>query len=342
MEEQQNQNFEYQKLPDEQKKQPKKPMSPGIVVVCVICGTIMFLGFWSILFGQLFGNLFKGIAEVDTTYTERMALGNTIDVLYVKGTISENSATYNHAWTLDQIDTLMENDYNKGIFLYVDSPGGGVYESDELYLKLKEYNEETGRPIYAYMAGTAASGGLYVSMAADKIYANRMSMTGSIGVIMSAMDTTGLQELIGIKEDNITSGPNKAMGNPLTDEQRKILQSLVDESYDIFVSIVAENRKLDEAEVRKIADGRVYSPKQAKELGLIDEIGTYDEAMQNFVETYDLQDCTIYTPEPPKSVWEELMSASTSLDDSKASSILAIKQYIEAHQSPKLMYYMGN
>lgn len=341
MEEQQNQEFQNQK-PIEQKA-PKKPMSAGVVVTCVICGTIMFLGFWGLLFGQLFGNLFKGIASISPdTYAESTIVGNTIDVLRVEGTIETNGTTYNHQWTINQINRLMESERNKGIFLYVDSPGGGVYESDELYLKLKEYKEETGRPVYAYMAGTAASGGLYITMAADKIYANRMSMTGSIGVIMSVTDTTGLQDLIGIKQDNVTTGPNKAMGNPLTDEQREILQSLVDETYDIFVGIVAENRNLDEEKVREISDGRVYSPKQAKDLGLIDEIASYEDAMNAFIKDNKLEDCTVYTPNPPKTLWEELMSASTGLDTSKVENLTAINQYIEEHQTPKMMYYMGN
>ena len=95
----------------------------------------------------------------------------------------------------------------------------------------------------------------------------------------------------------------------------------------------------------KIID-KIFGTHSQRELKRIEpivaKVESYDEAMQNFVETYGLQDCTIYTPQPPKSVWEELMSASTSLDDSKASSLVAIKQYIEAHQSPRLMYYMGN
>lgn len=338
MEEQQRDLNQYNK-----QRPPKGPMRPGVVVTCVICGMIMFLGFWYILFSQFFGNLFGSVTRESASTYSQNPNADTIDVFHIEGTISEDSATYNHDWTLDQIDALENNDHNKGIFLYINSPGGGVYESDELYLKLKQYKEKTGRPVYAYMAQTAASGGLYVSMSADKIFANRMTMTGSIGVIMSVTDTTGLQKLIGIKEDNITTGPNKAMGNPLTDEQRQILQSLVDESYDIFVGIVAENRHLDEAKVREIADGRVYSPKQAKEIGLIDEIGTYEEAMQNFVETYHLENCEINTQSAPMSVFQELLSGVDSkLEGGKAiQNFSAIDQYIKQNESPKLMYYMN-
>lgn len=322
-------------------KPPKGPMQPGVVIICVICGCIMFLGFWYILFSQFFGNLFGAIAT-NGNYADAYVVGDTIDVLYVEGTIQEGSTTYQHRWTLNKIDALMNNEYNKGIFLYINSPGGGVYESDELYLKLKEYKELTGRPVYAYMAQTAASGAVYVSMAADKIYASRMTMTGSIGVITSITDTTGLQELIGVKQDKITSGVNKAMGNPLTDEQRAIFQSIVDEYYDIFVGVVAENRKLDLDKVYDLADGRVYSPNQAKELGLIDEIGTYEEAVEDMVTTYDLQDATFYHQAPPVSLLDELLSSvSMELDTSKVvENFDQITGYIEKHKSPTFMYYM--
>ena len=195
---------------------------------------------------------------------------------------------------------------------------------------------------YAYMAQTAASGGLYVTMAADKIYANRMTMTGSIGVIMSTTDTTGLQELIGIKEESITSGPNKAMGNPLTKEQREILQTMVDESYDFFVEIIVENRKLDEARVREIADGRIYSAAQAKELGLIDELATYEQAMQSFIDTYGFENCYIHHQSAPISTLEQILSSVEAGMESAdvISNFSAINRYIEENQTPKLMYYM--
>ena len=338
--EEQQQNYEQGESKSLQKSS-KGPMQPSVVIICVICGCIMFLGLWYILFSQFFGNLFGAIAT-NGNYTDAYVVGDTIDVLYVEGTIQEGSATYQHTWTLNKIDALMNNEYNKGIFLYVNSPGGGVYESDELYLKLKEYKELTGRPVYAYMAQTAASGAVYVSMAADKIYASRMTMTGSIGVITSITDTTGLQELIGVKQDKITSGVNKAMGNPLTDEQRAIFQSIVDEYYDIFVGIVAENRKLDLDKAYALADGRVYSPKQAKELGLIDEIGTYEEAVEDMVTTYGLQDATVYHQSPPVSLLDELLSSvSMELDNTKVvENFDQITGYIEKHKSPTFMYYM--
>ena len=122
---------------------------------------------------------------------------------------------------------------NQGILLYVDSPGGTVYESEELYLKLKEYKEQTGRPVWDYMAHYAASGGYLISMAADKIYANPNTTTGSIGVIMSGFDMTGLYEKLGIRYVSITSGDFKD-SSKMTDEQIAVYQEQVDEFYSKF------------------------------------------------------------------------------------------------------------
>lgn len=307
----------------------KKRMSSKVVVVSILVGAIFFCFIWGSIFSAFSGT------------SQEMRPVSAIDIVYVTGTIQEGDASYNHNWTLDYIDELMNEDSNRGILLYVNSPGGGIYESDELYLKLKQYKEKTNRPVYAYMAQTAASGGLYVCMAADKIYANRMTMTGSIGVIMSLTDTTGLQELIGIKEEHITSGKNKAMGNPLTDEQRDILQSLIDESYNIFVDVVAENRNLTTEEVKKLADGRVYSPEQAKSLGLIDEIGTVEEALNAMKTENNLQGCSTYSKTQPTTFLDELLGAKTE-DLTKWGQITQVKEYIENNNSPKLMYMYTN
>ena len=187
---------------------------------------------------------------------------------------------YNHDLYMNYVDQLEKSKNNKAILLYVNSPGGTVYESDELYLKLMEYKEKTKRPVYAYFGSQACSGAYYISMAADKIYTNRNTWTGSIGVIVSLTNYKKLYDKLGIKEIDITSGKNKSMGSgglDLTDEQRDILQSLVDEAYDQFAGIVSEGRGLDINTVKKIADGRIYSAKQAKEKGLVDEIGSEDE-----------------------------------------------------------------
>jgi len=122
-------------------------------------------------------------------------------------------------------------------------------------------------------------------MASDKVFSNRNAWTGSIGVIISLTNLKGLYDNLGIKGIYITSGRNKAMGAAdleLTDEQRDILQSLVDEAYEQFVEIVAEGRKMTVEEVKRIADGRILSAKQALELNLIDEIATYDEVKEAF------------------------------------------------------------
>ncbi len=231
-----------------------------------------------------------------------------IGVLNIVGEIGETSSsilnsseTYNHQLYMNYIDKMEKSDNNKGILLYVDSPGGAVYQSDELYLKLMEYKEVTNRPVWAYFASQACSGGYYIAMAADKIYANRNCWTGSIGVIISLVNCKKLYEKLGIKEIDITSGKNKAMGSSgldLTEEQYDILQSLVDEAYDQFVEIVCDGRNLDEETVRKLADGRLYSALQAKEKNMIDEIGSLeDEKLAMEQETGSDADITFFTPE---------------------------------------------
>ena len=230
---------------------------------------------------SMYESLMGGGAEVTP-------LEEYIAVVEVEGTIAGEPTTsmwgeaegYSHPRTMDYIDQLMYDEKNKGIMLYMNTPGGEVTASDDMYLKLMEYKKETGRKIYCYFADQSCSGGYYISMAADEIYANRNCWTGSIGVIISTVNMQGLYEKLGIKEVNITSGRNKAMGSAgeeMTTEQNAILQSLVDEAYDQFVSIIVEGRGLSESKVRELADGRIYSAKQALEHDLIDGICTKDE-----------------------------------------------------------------
>ncbi|MDR1136311.1 MAG: signal peptide peptidase SppA [Clostridiales Family XIII bacterium] len=201
---------------------------------------------------------------------------------------------YYHQWTLEQIDDLINDSNNAGLIIFVNTPGGGVYESDELYLKIKEYKELTERPVYISMGSMAASGGYYISAPADKIFANRNTWTGSIGVTMGTMiDISGFLDEYGVKTTTIDSGVNKSAGSyfeEFTPEQEAIFQGLVDEAYEQFTEIVAEGRGLDLTYTRSISDGRIYTAKQAKELGLIDEIGSYDEALDDMKEAYNFGD----------------------------------------------------
>ena len=211
--------------------------------LAVAAGLFILIGASSVLTNAL------SKKALDESVTEMLSLTNGVEfnapkkdyiaVVNVVGTIEEQIETgafdtvqsYQHVTTLDYIDKLIADTNNKGMLLYVDSPGGAVYESEELYDKLQEYKEKTGRPIWDYMAHYAASGGYMVSMPADKIYANPNTTTGSIGVIMSGFDLTGLYEKLGMRYISITSGKNKD-SSKMTDEQIEIYQSQVNECYE--------------------------------------------------------------------------------------------------------------
>lgn len=262
----------------------KKKQIIGLVVAAVLfiavgVSSVLTNAFSQKLVDQSVGNMLTGNYEFNAPMSDYIA------VVKVEGTIQEQTEStslfaaaegYQHTTTMEYIDRLMADPNNKGILLYVDSPGGTVYESEELYLKLTEYKETTGRPIWDYMSHYAASGGYMTSVAADKIYANPNTVTGSIGVIMSGYDLTGLYEKLGIRYVSITSGENKD-SSQLTDEQIAIYQEQVDEYYSRFVEIVSEGRGMSADAVRALADGRTYTAKQAKENGLIDEIALYED-----------------------------------------------------------------
>ena len=206
----------------------------------------------------------------------------TIQKISIEGEIgAEMTNTYSRASVINQIKEAKSNSNVKAILLSVNTPGGGVYETAELYNELKN----SGKDVYVSMKKQATSGGYYVSMAAKKIFANTETTTGSLGVIMSYVSAQKFLNDHGIKQETIRSGEQKAIGGLLEDlpeSTRKIYQEQNKEAYDRFVKAIAQGRNMSEDEVRKLADGRTYTGTQAVENKLIDKIGT-EEDLINFI-----------------------------------------------------------
>ena len=206
----------------------------------------------------------------------------TIQKISIEGEIgAEMTNTYSRASIINQIKEAKSNSNVKAILLSVNTPGGGVYETAELYNELKN----SGKDVYVSMKKQATSGGYYVSMAAKKIFANTETTTGSLGVIMSFVSAQKYLNDHGIKQETIRSGEQKAIGGLLEDlpeSTRKIYQEQNKEAYDRFVKAIAQGRNMSEDEVRKLADGRTYTGTQAVENKLVDKIGT-EEDLINFI-----------------------------------------------------------
>src|SRR5262249_39988293 len=152
-------------------------------------------------------------------------------------------------------------------------PGGGGVESAEIHDRLKEVQKDTKKPVYISMGSMAASGGYYISTAAKKIYASPETLTGCLGGIMEGINYQGLADKYGVDFVTIKSGKYKDIMSPtrkMTDEERQILQRMIDNSYEGFVKVISEGRHMTVEQVKKIADGRVYDGRQAKNLNLID------------------------------------------------------------------------
>jgi protease-4 len=182
----------------------------------------------------------------------------------------------------EELEKAAEDDDVKALVLRINSPGGTVTASDILYHEIKRFKARKRVPVVASILDVGASGGYYVALAADRIVAHPTTVTGSIGVLMLTVNSSGLLEKIGVSADYITSGPRKDMGSPfraLTPEERAIFQGVIDQLYGRFVGLIVRERGLDEARVRSFADGRIYTASEALALKLVDRIGYLEEAI---------------------------------------------------------------
>lgn len=275
--------------------------------------------------------------------------------LSVDGTIANSGSgslfsteTYNHLDFLEQLKAIQDDSTVKGVLLEVNSPGGGVYESAEIQKEMQKIKEKK-IPVYVSMKNMAASGGYYISAGADKIYATNETLTGSIGVIMSGINYTGLFEKLGISDMTYKSGALKDMGSAQrepTEAEKKVFQAYIDSAYGRFVKIVAEGRGMTEEEVKKIADGRIYDGTQAKANHLIDEIGFPEDALNALKKDQSLtgaqvieysNDVTGFASSWLGSKFAEVQG----IKPSETNRVLSLVESIGTPEAPKPLYYYG-
>ena len=228
--------------------------------------------FWLVLGGFLLLTLANILGpDLDVSGEDRVAL------IRVEGVILDAQQT------VGDLKKYAESPTVKAIVLRIDSPGGGVVPSQEIYDAVKRIRSKNNKAVVASMGTVAASGGYYIAAAADKIMANPGTLTGSIGVIMELANFEGLLKKIGVESVVVKSGEHKDIGSPfrkMKEEDRRILQAVMDDVHSQFIEAVAEGRSLDEREVRTLADGRVFTGRQAKAVKLVDELGDLEDAIK--------------------------------------------------------------
>lgn len=277
---------------------------------------VVFLGFivaGIVAIALLAGSGGGGTASAGGDFQEEYVSGEGSDrvaVIPVEGTIAADvSSTEDTLPTTtprglaDALSQAEEDDSVKAVILEINSPGGGVTASADMHEEILDFKREANKPVIVSMADTAASGGYYIATAADEIVANESTLTGSLGVYIGLLNVSEAADKYGITQEYIRSGEFKTMGDPfrkLSDDEREIFQSIVDQDYDGFVDVIVEGRDLPEQRVRDLADGRVYSGLQAKDLGLVDDIGDLERASEVAAERAGVEDPTVirYVQEP--------------------------------------------
>jgi protease-4 len=241
----------------------KHPILLGIFILTGIF--FLFLGGVSLLISSLISH---------GPQTDIFSKKEGVGIVELKGLIVSSEQTLKH------LTEFRNNSNVKSIVLRIESPGGAVGAAQEIYQEVMRTNSV--KPVVASMGSMGASGGYYAALGAERIIANPGTMTGSIGVIVKFPNLEGLFEKIGYKSEVIKSGPLKDVGagdRPLSKEERKLMQDLIDNVYDQFVRHIAAARDMEEDTVRGLADGRIYTGEQALEVGLIDSLGNFTDAI---------------------------------------------------------------
>jgi len=242
-------------------------MKRNDVIIAVLIGLSVLFVF--VVFSLAFMNLFTGRT------LSFAPLGQRIAVIEMYGVMTESQST------VRQLKRYARDESVPAIVMQINTPGGTAAVAQEIYRQIEDVRQE-GKKVIASMGPLAASGGYYVACAADTIMANPATLTGSIGVQMRLPSTEELFRKIGVEFRVIKSGPHKDIGSPhrpMTEEEKRILQAVIDDSYEQFVEVVMNGRKLGREEVLAVADGRIFTGRQAYRMKLVDELGTYEEAI---------------------------------------------------------------
>jgi protease-4 len=254
-----------------------------------------------------YGEVVEKFHSGDPLITDKIAL------IKVEGTIMPPFTGH----VLKAIEQASKDDNVKGVVLVVDSPGGLVADSNEIYHALRKLETDKHKPINVSMKRLAASGGYYVSMGAGPdgvIYAEPTCWTGSIGVILPHYDVSKLADTVGIKEDSLKTGPYKdtlSLFRPVSETDKKLWMEVLDETLDRFLEVIAGSRKsLDVKKIRELATGQVFTAKQAKERKLVDQIGFLDDAVKSLKDRCKLSAVRVVTYETPPNFLERLVSSS--------------------------------
>ena len=250
----------------------------------IFISAVLLLAVLSFVVSLLKGN---NNSQKTVTIPDRVAVINIEGTIVCGADSKENLFQQANGITsgtiMKQIREAAADDSVKALVLRIDSGGGSATAAEEVGRELLRSKEQTKKPIVATMGNTGASAAYWIAAcASDKIYANATTLTGSIGVYMPYMNTEELFKKIGITSDKIKSGPYKDIltnDRPMTPEEKEILQNIVDEIYDQFVYTVSAGRRMETSKVRAIADGRIYTGRQAKNIGLVDELGDYYDAL---------------------------------------------------------------
>lgn len=235
--------------------------------------------------------------------SSRLAFGDKIAIVEVKGVIAQSSGI------IEELQQYVDDKDVKAIILRIDSPGGGVGPSQEIYREVMKIRPK--KKVVTSMGAVAASGGYYIASASDLIVANPGTITGSIGVIMQFSNLEELLKKIGIKGVVLKSGEHKDIGSPfreMTPEEKRIMQEVLDNVHQQFIQAVADGRKLDRAKVAEIADGRIFTGEQAKNLGLVDQMGNLQDTIEVTAKMVGISGKpNVIYPKKRLSIWELLM-----------------------------------
>ncbi|NYF25180.1 signal peptide peptidase SppA [Sporosarcina sp. JAI121] len=328
----------------------------AIIVAAALIFVSIGINSLSYIFTRDFNGFFEEImasssSGYEETIIEEGSAEEKIAVLTLDGVIQDlgNSSSifqpsgYNHQFFMTQLNEVLEDTSVKGVVLKVNSPGGGVVESAEIYDALRLIQTEREIPLYVSMGGMAASGGYYVSAPAEKIFVNPETITGSIGVIMESVNYAKLAEKYGIDFNTIKTGPYKDImsgSREMTDVERTMLQEMINDSYERFVDIIEAGRGMSEAEVKKVADGRIMNGRQAIEAGLADDYGKAGDVIAAMKEDNNLQKATVFEYTALDS-WSSLFGMKAgNLFGSNIESEL-IGKLLTDYNAPRMMYLYG-